>query len=128
MHLLDTHVVVWLASDQKNLSLRVKQTIRQNADELFISSISALEIAILVKRNRLRLPLDAGEFIERALKQHGIHEVPVDRQIAIASTSLPDIHNDPFDRLIVATALLNDMRIVSKDKVISQYPDVKVIW
>lgn len=128
MLLLDTHVIVWLASAQKNLSLRVKQAIRQNAEELFISSISALEIAILVKRNRLRLPVGAGEFVERALKQHGIHEIPVDRQIAIASASLPDIHNDPFDRIILATALLNGMSILSKDRVIPQYRDMKVIW
>ena len=63
MLLLDTHVFVWLASAQKNLSVRAKQAIQQNADELFMSSISALEIAILVKRNRLRLPVGAEEFV-----------------------------------------------------------------
>jgi PIN domain nuclease of toxin-antitoxin system len=128
MLLLDTHVFVWLASAQKHLSLRAKQAILQNADELYISSISALEIAILVKRNRLRLPVGASEFVERALKQHGIHEIPVDRRVAIASATLPDIHHDPFDRIILATALLNDMSILSKDRVIPQYRDVKVIW
>jgi len=128
MLLLDTHAFVWLASAQKNLSLRAKQAILQNADELYISSISALEIAILVKRNRLRLPVGAGEFVERALQQHGIYEIPVDRRVAIASTSLPDIHNDPFDRIILATALLKDMSILSKDRVIPKYNDVKVIW
>lgn len=128
MLLLDTHAFVWLASAQKNLSQRARQTILQNADELFISSISALEIAILVKRKRLRLPVEPGEFVERALQQHGIHEIPVDRRVAIASTSLPDIHNDPFDRIILATALLNDMSVLSRDRVIPQYHDVKVIW
>jgi len=128
MLLLDTHVFVWLASAQKNLSRRAKATILENADELFISSISALEIAILVKRNRLRLPVGPGEFVDRALRQHGIHEMPVDRHVAIASTELPDIHNDPFDRIILATALIHDMSILSKDREIPQYHDVKVIW
>ncbi len=128
MLLLDTHVFVWLASAQRNLSSGAKQAILQNADELFISSISALEIAILVKRNRLRLPVETGEFVERAVRQHGIHEVPVDRHVAITAVSLPDIHNDPFDRLILATARLHHMDILSMDKAFPQYRAAKVLW
>jgi PIN domain nuclease of toxin-antitoxin system len=128
MLLLDTHALVWLASAQQHLSARARHAIRQNADELHVSSISALEIAILAKRKRLSLPVTPSEFVDRALEQHGIHEVSVDRRIAFASVGLPDIHNDPFDRIIVATAHLNGLQILSKDRVISQYPDVKVIW
>jgi PIN domain nuclease of toxin-antitoxin system len=95
---------------------------------LYVSSISALEIAILAKRNRLSLPVGVAEFVDRALKQHAIHEVPLDRQIAIASAGLPDIHNDPFDRIIIATARLNGMAILTRDRIIRQYPDVIVIW
>ena len=128
MLLLDTHALVWLASSQRHLSARVRQSIRQNPDELYLSSISALEIAILHKRERLTLPLPPSEFVDRALQQHGIHEVPLDWRIAIASASLPDIHNDPFDRIIIATARLHGLKILTKDRVIPQYPEVKVIW
>lgn len=128
MLLLDTHALVWLASIQKELSTRARRAILQYAGELYVSSISALEIAILVKRDRLSLPVTPAEFMDRALKQHGIHEVPVDRRIAILSAGLPDIHDDPFDRIIIATARLNDMMILSRDKVIPQYPEVRVIW
>lgn len=128
MLLLDTHALVWLASTPKNLSARAKRAILQYAGELYVSSISALEIAVLVKRNRLSLPVTPAEFMDRALKQHGIHEVPVDRRVAIASAGLPGIHNDPFDRIIIATARLNDMIILSRDRVIPQYPEAKVIW
>jgi PIN domain nuclease of toxin-antitoxin system len=128
MLLFDTHAFVWLASDPKELSLPAKRAIQDNADSLYISSISALEIAILVKRNRLVLPLEPAEFIDRALKQHRIHEIPVDRSIAIASTVLPDVHNDPFDRIIIATARLNGMSIVSRDRLLRSYPEVEIIW
>lgn len=128
MLLFDTHALVWLASTPKNLSDRARHAIRQHSDELYLSSISALEIAILAKRNRLSLPVAVEEFVDRALRQHGIHEIPLDRQIAIASTRLPDIHNDPFDRVIIATAQLNGMSILSKDQIIPQYPEVKVVW
>ena len=128
MLLFDTHAFVWLASTPKELSPTARRAIQGNADKLYISSISALEIAILVKRKRLSLPLDSVEFIDRALKQHGIHEIPLDRSIAIASTCLPDIHNDPFDRIIIATAQLNGMSIVSKDRLLRSYPEVRIIW
>ena len=128
MLLFDTHALVWLASTPKNLSARARHAIQQHSDELYVSSISALEIAILAKRNRLSLPVAVEEFVDRALRQHGIHEVPLDRQIAIASTRLPDIHNDPFDRIIIATAKLNGMSILSRDQIIPQYPEVKVVW
>ena len=128
MLLFDTHALVWLASTQQHLSARARQAIRQNPEELYVSSISALEIAILTKRKRLRLPIAPSEFFDRALAQHGIHEVPLDRQIAIASADLPDIHNDPFDRIIIATARLHGMKILSRDRIIPQYPEVRVIW
>jgi PIN domain nuclease of toxin-antitoxin system len=128
MLLLDTHAFVWLASDSTRLTQDAKQAIRTHADDLHLSSISALEIGLLVKRERLDLPVAPGAFIERALEQHGVEEVMVDREIALASVGLPDLHNDPFDRIIIATALAGGMSILTKDTVIPTYPGVKTIW
>jgi len=128
MLLFDTHAFVWLASTPKELSPAAKRAIQGHADRLYLSSISALEIAILVKRERLTLPMAPAEFVDRALRQHGIHEIPVDRHVAIASTALPDLHNDPFDRIIVATARLNGLAIVSRDRLIRSYPEVRIVW
>jgi len=128
MLLFDTHAFVWLASTPKELSSPARRAIRDHADRLYFSSISALEIAILVKRQRLTLPMQPAEFIERALKHHGIHEIPVDRNVAIVSTALPDIHNDPFDRIIVATAQISGLAIVSRDRLLRSYPEVRIIW
>ena len=127
MVLLDTHTFVWLASDLKMLSPKARQTI-DKADNLYLSSASVWEVGLLVKKGRLTLPLEASEFVERAVKQHGIMEIPIDGTIALASVGLPMIHNDPFDRVIVATARIYRMSIVSKDQVIPTYPRTKVLW
>ena len=128
MLLLDTHAFIWLASNPKELSAAAKRAIQDHAAHLYFSSISALEIAILVKRQRLTLPMEPAAFIERALTHHGVHEIPVDKNVAMVSAALPDIHNDPFDRIIVATAQLNGLAIVSKDGLLRSYPEVKFCW
>jgi PIN domain nuclease of toxin-antitoxin system len=125
MLLLDTHAFVWLTSDVAQLPPVARETIRQEAARLFLSSISALEIGLLVKRGRLDLPLLPAEFIERALTHHGIHEIPMDHEIALASAALPDLHNDPFDWILVATAQARDLRIVSKDTQLARYPGTR---
>jgi PIN domain nuclease of toxin-antitoxin system len=128
MLLLDTHALVWLASDQRQLTPAGKVCIRQAAGRLFVSSISSLEIALLVKRGRLELPLAPQLFIEQSLRQHGIEEIPVDTAIAVACAALPDLHNDPFDRIIAATALARGLDVLSKDTMLPQYPGLTVVW
>ena len=128
MLLLDTHAFIWLVSDIKKLSKLAKKEIQNNADKLFISSISALEIGLLEKRKKLKLPLKADEFIEKALNFHKINEIEMNKDIGYASVYLPDIHNDPFDRIIIATAQHYKMKIISKDYLISTYPEVNVVW
>lgn len=128
MLLLDTHAFVWLASAQDALPLRAKEAIRGHAGRLYLSSISAVEIGILVKRERLLLPVPPAQFLEKALRQHGVIEVPIDRHIALAAVALPGIHTDPFDRIIIATAHLHRMAILSRDRIMPTYPHTDVIW
>jgi PIN domain nuclease of toxin-antitoxin system len=124
--LLDTHALVFLASDLQQLPNKAQRAIR--AHPLFVSAISALEIGLLVKRARLRLPVAPAVFVERAFEQHCIEEIPIDRVIALHAATLPDLHNDPFDRLIVASATEHDLVIVTKDSVIPTYPGVRTVW
>jgi PIN domain nuclease of toxin-antitoxin system len=128
MLLLDTHAFVWLASDQSQFPRKALAAIRASADGLHVSSITALEIGLLVKRGRLHLPVAAVGFVAGAMAQHGVHEIPVDIAIAHAAVALPDLHNDPFDRLIVATARIYDLRILTKDAIIPTYPGVVAVW
>ena len=66
--------------------------------------------------------------MERALKHYGIHELALRRETVLKAVSLPDIHNDPFDRVLISEALLGKMKLVTKDSQIAKYPDIKVIW
>ncbi len=128
MLLLDTCTLLWLGSDQEQLSPRAKDLLRANAGALYFSSISAFEIALKSEKGRLKLPLPAAEWIEEALHFHGIVDLPVDRHIATRSAQLPPIHADPCDRLIIATALRHKLRILTCDPKIGAYPEAQVEW
>lgn len=128
MILLDTHTAVWLASDQSKLSADVKNVISSHADKLHISVVSAWEVAMLYKRKRLQLPIEPELYLDRMIKQHALTEVPLSRQIAQLSVRLPDIHNDPFDRILIAMCQVNGWTLLSKDSVIAQYPDIRIVW
>lgn len=128
MILLDTHTAVWLASDQSKLSEGAKNVISTRADKLHMSVVSAWEISMLYKRKRLQLPIAPELYLDRMIKQHAINEVPLSRHIAQLSVRLPDIHNDPFDRILIAMCQANGWILLSKDSVIAKYPDIRVVW
>jgi len=128
MTLLDTHTFVWLASNQKELSAKAAAAIKKDLDSLFISVVTSWEIALLHKKGRLHLALPPTQFVERAIRHHGVQELPLTREISMASVSLPDIHNDPFDRILVAEALKHRCRLVTKDAKIPLYPGVVTVW
>ena len=128
MLLLDTHALVWLASDRDQLTETGQAAVRRAAGRLFMSAISSLEIALLVKRSRLELPLPPEQFVAECLRHHGITEIPVDTPIAMAAAALPNIHNDPFDRILAATAIIHRLELLSKDTVLPQYPGLRIVW
>jgi len=128
MILLDTCTLLWLASDQKKLSSKAKKEIEKNARALFVSAITAFEIAIKCRNGKLELPLPSLDWFTEAIDFHGIREIPVTSSIAVSSVQLPPLHNDPCDRIIIATSQLNAMKIVTCDKLISQYENAEVIW
>ncbi len=128
MILLDTCTLLWLVSDQTQLSGKARKMIKDNAAALFISSISAFEIAIKVRSGKLKLPLRSDKWYAEAIRCHQISEIPIDGDIALKSAELPQHHNDPCDRFIIATALNNDLTVLTPDKHIKKYKHLKVIW
>ncbi|MFH0924633.1 MAG: type II toxin-antitoxin system VapC family toxin [bacterium] len=128
MIILDTCTLLWLVADHKRLSTKAKSSIMQNAGSIFVSSISAFEIAIKSRNGKLKLPMPIYKWFFEALKFHGIHEIPINSDIAINSACLPQLHNDPCDRIIIASAIQSSMVIITCDKLISQYKQIKVIW
>lgn len=128
MILLDTHALVWLASDSTRLSSAAQQFIRAHPKSLHVSIISAWEISLLVKRGRLILPLPPNDYFARAVTHHGLIEVPLTRRVAQNSVDLPDIHNDPFDRILIAECQSRGLSLVSCDSTLARYPGLKIVW
>lgn len=105
--LLDTHVLVRHLEGSQKIGRRTRVTIEAAvmADEAWVSAITPWEIALLVSKGRLQLECDVMDWIRAALAKPGIHLVPIEPEIAVASTRLPfHMHPDPADRILVASA------------------------
>ena len=131
MIVLDTHVWVWWLSDPQKLPARARTAVLEAAGDraIYISAISAWEIAMLASRGRLTFTMDAQDWIAKSEALPFLHFVPVDNAIAVRSVRLAEpFHSDPADRIIVATAITMGAPIVSSDTKIRKYPHVKSIW
>ena len=127
MFLLDTCTFLWLGLDQESLSQKAKQLIETCQESLFISSISAFEIARKHSIGKLDLPVPPTEWIEGISEFYGIDTLPISLAIASRAATLPPFHKDPCDRMIIATAIENTMTIVTPDPMIAKY-DIKIAW
>lgn len=122
--LLDTHVLVWLLNDSTRISGKMYSKIEKAADgdELFVSAITPWEIAMLVAKERLRFSRDVGEWLDLALSLPGIQLAPLSPAIAVASTRLPwQVHSDPADRILLATARHLNATLISSDRHMLDY-------
>ena len=128
MILLDTCALLWLAADQGKLSNKAKKTIEKNAGALFISAISAFEIAVKARNGKLKFPFTPLRWYDETISFHGISELPVTGEIACAAVELPSLHNDPCDRIIIATSKIHEFAILTCDHLIGQYKQADVIW
>jgi len=131
MIVLDTHAWIWFISNPENLSKRAKKAVNDAAKDksILISSISAWELALLVKKNRLKLTLEVADWIAKSESLSFIQFVPVTNSIAVKSVNLPlPLHPDPADRIIIATALSVGAPVVTKDKKLLGYPPIRTIW
>jgi PIN domain nuclease of toxin-antitoxin system len=122
--LLDTHILIWLLEDSERISEAVHVQIQQAADEdsLYVAAITPWEIAMLVASGRLRLGQDVAEWLEAALSLPGIRLESLSPAIAVASTRLPwQVHPDPADRMVLATARHLDATLITSDQKILEY-------
>lgn len=131
MIVLDTHAWVWWAADPGRVSRRAQDLIQASLAEgsVCVSSISCWEVALLAKRGRLDLTMDVADWVARSEALPFVKFIPVDNHIALRSVSLPEpLHNDPADRIIVATALSLGATLVTMDRRLRRYRYVKTIW
>jgi PIN domain nuclease of toxin-antitoxin system len=122
--LLDTHVWLWLVLGTAELSSKVRGTITDAASvgTLWIAAITIWEIALLASRNRVSLGKPTIRWIEEAVARSSVAIEPLSPQIAVESWELPDrFHQDPVDRMIVATARLTGTMLMTRDRRILDY-------
>jgi len=125
MILLDTHIWVnWILKGDAALPPVVVDAM-QEEDSLAVSTISCFEVSLLAKGGRIELPLPVNEWLKEALDNSGVVALPVSCTIADRAVSLPDIHRDPADRIIIATALVHDIRLASMDSIFPDYQAIK---
>lgn len=124
MIVLDTHVLVWALADDARLGRRARASIEEAAggSGLFVSAITPWEIAMLAHKGRLALGRETGAWIGAALALPGVRLAPLEPAIAIDSVRLPgELHADPADRIIIATARLLGVALLTADRAILDY-------
>ena len=130
MILLDTHAWIrWLHPEaNRPLPEALQAWLSNTEDTLAVSVISTLEVAQLVKKGILELPIALPDWFEFALGDSDIQCLSVTPKLLHASTILPDIHKDPADRIIIATAQAFDAVLVTADETIHGYDNLRVRW
>ena len=113
--LLDTHILLWYALGDPQLSENLQSTIASDTTEIWLSPISTWEVLLLAEKGRISLQLDAVAWIDQSLKSLAIREAPLNHQIAILSRQIELPHQDPADRFIAATALHYQLQLATVD-------------
>jgi PIN domain nuclease of toxin-antitoxin system len=117
-YLLDTHVVLWWLTEPKNIAVKARKIISDKVENIYISSASCWEMAIKKGVGRLKFPTNILEI----LTSEGFEIIPITANESLSVADLPLIHQDPFDRLLIVQAKLNDMVLITRDETIMQYP------
>lgn len=119
--LLDTHVLLWAAGEPGRLSAAARRLLNDGANELVFSVASLWEIAIKRSLGRKDFQVDA-RLLRRGLLDNGYSELPIISDHVVAVESLPLIHKDPFDRLLLAQATVEGITLLTVDPQVAQYP------
>lgn len=122
--LLDTHVLIWWLDDSAELSSSVRNIISNPENNMVVSHVSYWEIAIKVSIERLIFPLNT---LDTELQNNGFELLAINTAHIIQSTSLPMHHRDPFDRMLIAQAKIDNLSLITKDHQIQKY-DLSWFW
>jgi len=125
--LLDTHAFLWWTADDPRLSRKARRIMADGRNELYLSAASGWEMAIKARLGRLQVGEDLEQFVREQMALNGIDGLPVYMNHALHAYVLPDHHGDPFDRLLVAQALVEGLPILTGDPQIARYA-VETVW
>ena len=130
-YLLDTHVWIWWHADPERLSAKARKTIADplQSEDLLLSDISLWEFCKLIEKRKLGISCDPETWMEEALDMPRLRIAALTPRIAYHSTTLPQpFHSDPADQIIVATAREENATIITKDRSIQAYDQVRTLW
>lgn len=124
--LLDSHVVLWMYGDPDRLSARARGLLADPANELVLSVVVGWELGIKLARGKLRLPQPLEDFLLDRIQRDRLVVLPIELAHVLDCVALPPHHADPFDRMLVAQARSEELRLLTADPQISRY-DVLVV-
>jgi PIN domain nuclease of toxin-antitoxin system len=125
--LLDTCTFLWALSGEPALPARVASLVQDPDNDVFLSAASAWEIAIKYAAGKLGLPEDPARFVPAMRAERGFTALAVDEESALHIAKLPPLHGDPFDRLLVAQAIVHGLTILTPDPIVARYP-ARTLW
>jgi PIN domain nuclease of toxin-antitoxin system len=119
--LLDTHLLLWAAGEPARLSKEIRALLDNPENEPIFSAASLWEVAIKRSLGRADFTVDA-RLLRRGLLDNGYTELPIISDHVVATESLPQLHKDPFDRVLIAQATVEGITLLTIDTLVSQYP------
>ncbi len=125
--LLDTCTFLWIVTDAPELSQRARDVFENPDNSVYLSTVSTWEISVKHSLGRLPLPELPETYIPKLRRTHGIESLSLDEESTLHLGRLPDLHRDPFDRMLIYQAIVGGLVILTPDNSILQYP-VRFLW
>ncbi len=126
-YLLDTMVWLWSVGPSKTIGTAGLEILASREEEIYLSAASSWEIAIKTRLGKFQLPEPPGRYVPKRLIDQDIRSLPINQDHSLKVYDLPLHHSDPFDRIIIAQAIVEDMVVLTSDRVFEKYP-IDVVW
>jgi PIN domain nuclease of toxin-antitoxin system len=126
-YLLDTGVWLWSVGEPSRISRKARDVLADVSQEMFLSAVTSWEVAIKAASGKLQLPEPPDLYVPRRMAAQGLRPLAVSHQHALAVFGLPAHHRDPFDRLLIAQAKVEELTLISADRMFERYR-VQLLW
>ncbi len=126
-YLLDTMVWLWSVGPSKTIGAAGLEILASSEEEVYLSAASSWEIAIKTRLGKFQLPEPPGRYVPKRLAEQGIRSLSINQNHSLRVYDLPLHHSDPFDRLIIAQAMIEQMTVLTSDRGFEKY-SIDVIW
>lgn len=126
-YLLDTGVWLWSVGEPSRISRKARDVMADISHDVFLSAVTSWEVAIKAASGKLQLPEPPDLYVPRRMAAQGLRPLALSHEHALAAFALPAHHRDPFDRLLIAQAKVEEMTLISADRMFDRYP-AQLLW